>query len=160
MFRWFSAYQSASLRPSEIGSAWTPCVRPIIGVWRCSSARARMASPSFDSPSRIRSHASRICSACAVSMTSDEVRPKCSQRASSPTRSATAVVKAMTSCFVFASISSMRAMSNPPRSRIAPAAAAGMIPASAIASAAAISTCSQHSNRRCSLQIRPIAAPV
>ena len=29
----------------------------------------------------MRSHASRICSACAVSMTSDEVMPKCSQRA-------------------------------------------------------------------------------
>ena len=119
MFRWFSAYQRASFRPSEIGSAWTPCVRPIIGVWRCSSARARMASPSLASPSRIRSHASRIWSAWAVSMTSDEVRPKWSQRASSPTFSATAVVKAMTSCLVFASISSMRAMSNAPRSRIA-----------------------------------------
>ena len=51
-------------------------------------------------PSRIRSHASRICSACAVSMTSDEVRPKCSQRADGPTCSATAVVNAMTSCWV------------------------------------------------------------
>ena len=34
-----SAYQSASLTPSVIGSAWTPWVRPIIGVRRCSSAR-------------------------------------------------------------------------------------------------------------------------
>ena len=33
---------------------------------------------------RIRSQASRICSACAVSTTSDEVRPKCSQRADGP----------------------------------------------------------------------------
>ena len=33
---------------------------------------------------RIRSQASRICSACAVSTTSDEVRPKCSQRAAGP----------------------------------------------------------------------------
>ena len=36
-----SAYQSASFRPNVIGSACTPCVRPIIGVRRCSSARAR-----------------------------------------------------------------------------------------------------------------------
>jgi hypothetical protein len=33
---------------------------------------------------RMRSQASRICSACAVSMTSDEVIPKCSQRADFP----------------------------------------------------------------------------
>ena len=32
-----SAYHSASFRPKVISSAWTPCVRPIIGVWRCSS---------------------------------------------------------------------------------------------------------------------------
>ena len=38
-----SAYQSASLSPNVIGSACTPCVRPIIGVRRCSSARARTA---------------------------------------------------------------------------------------------------------------------
>ena len=34
-----SAYQCASFRPKVIGSAWTPCVRPIIAVRRCSSAR-------------------------------------------------------------------------------------------------------------------------
>ena len=39
----------------------------------------------------MRSQASRICRACAVSMTSDEVIPKCSQRADGPTFSATAV---------------------------------------------------------------------
>ena len=38
--------------------------------------------------------ASRICSACAVSMMSDDVSPKWSHRADGPTRSATAVVKA------------------------------------------------------------------
>ena len=51
-------------------------------------------------------------------MTSDEVSPKCSQRADGPTFSATAVVKAMTSCWVTCSISSMRAMSKAPRSRM------------------------------------------
>ena len=46
-------------------------------------------------PARTTSDASIIWSACAVSMTSDEVRPKWSQRADGPTRSATAVVKAI-----------------------------------------------------------------
>ena len=73
---------------------------------------ARTASSSAAMSLRIRSHASRICSACAVSTTSDEVRPKCSQRAAGPTFSATAVVKAMTSCCVVCSISSIRATSN------------------------------------------------
>ncbi len=91
----------------------------------------------------MRSQASRIWSACAVSITSDEVRPKCSQRADGPTRSATAVVKAMTSCCVVCSISSMRAMSNAPRSRMSRAASAGTMPAAAMASAAAVSTSSQ-----------------
>ena len=103
------------------------------------------------------SHASRICSACAVSMTSDEVRPKCSQRADGPTFSATAVVNAMTSCWVICSISSMRAMSKPPRSRMSRAASGGTMPAAAMASAAAVSTSNQVSYRRWSLQIRPIS---
>ena len=46
MSRPTSAYQSASFRPNVIGSAWTPCVRPIIGVRRCSNARSRIASAS------------------------------------------------------------------------------------------------------------------
>ena len=33
-----SAYQPAHLRPNVIGSAWMPCVRPIIGVCLCRSA--------------------------------------------------------------------------------------------------------------------------
>ena len=119
-----SAYQSASFRPNVIGSACTPCVRPIIGVCWCSSARSRIAvAPAPSSPSRIRSHASRICSACAVSITSDEVRPKCSQRASSPTLLGHGRREGDDVVLVFASISSMRAMSKPPRSRIAAAAA-------------------------------------
>ena len=58
--RWSSAYQSASFRPSVIGSACTPCVRPIIGVRRCSSARSRTASISPAMSLTIRSQASRI----------------------------------------------------------------------------------------------------
>ena len=95
--------------------------------------------------------------ACAVSMTSDEVRPKWSHRADGPTCSATAVVKAITSCCVVCSMASMRAISNAPRSRMSRAASAGTMPAAAIASAAADSTSSQVSYRRWSLQIRPMS---
>jgi cytoskeletal protein CcmA (bactofilin family) len=56
--------------------------------------------------------------------------------------SATEVVNAITSCCVVCSISSMRAMSKPPRSRMSRAASAGTMPAAAIASAAAVSTSS------------------
>ncbi len=77
-----------------------------------------------------------------MSTTSDEVRPKCSQRADGPTCSATEVVKAMTSCWVVFSISSMRAMSKRAFSRSSRAASAGTMPTAAIASAAASSTAS------------------
>ena len=60
MSRPISAYQSASFRPNVIGSACTPCVRPIIGVSRCSMARSRIACDSASRSCRIRSHASRI----------------------------------------------------------------------------------------------------
>src|SRR6185369_2165536 len=66
----------------------------------------------------------------------------------------------MTSCCVTCSISSMREMSNAPRSRMSRAASAGTIPAAAMASAAAASTSNQVSYRRWSLQIRPISACV
>src|SRR6188768_2438128 len=90
-------------------------------------------------------------------MTSDEVRPKCSQRADGPTCSATDVVNAITSCWVTCSIASMREISKAPLSRMSRAASAGTIPARAIASTAATSTCSQVSYFRWSLQMRPIS---
>ena len=49
--------QTASLRPNVVGSAWTPCVRPIVSVSRCSSARATTASNARSMPSRISSPA-------------------------------------------------------------------------------------------------------
>ena len=155
-----SANQSASFRPNVIGSACTPCVRPIIGVARCSSARPRTASSRPSMSLMSRSVASRIWIACAVSTTSDEVSPKCSQRADGPMCSATAVVNAMTSCCVVSSMAAIRATSNFDFSRMSRAASCGMIPASAIASAAAVSTCSQVSNLRSSLQMRPMSGCV
>jgi len=157
MSRCTSAYQSASFRPNVIGSACTPCVRPIIGVRLCSNARVRIASASAARSTRIRSQASRIWSASAVSTTSDDVRPKWSQRAAGPTCSATAVVNAITSCCVVCSISSMRAMSKVAFSRSSFAASAGTMPASAMVSAAASSTASHVSNRRCSAQMADMA---
>src|SRR5713226_2059464 len=54
----------------------------------------------------------------------------------------------------------MRAMSKAPRSRMSRAASVGTRPAAAIASAAAVSTSSQVSYRRWSLQMRPISGCV
>ena len=108
-----------------MGSACTPWVRPIIGVCRCSSARVRTAPRKSPTSRRIRSQASTIWSAWAVSTTSDDVRPKCSQRAAGPTCSATDVVKAITSWCVTFSISSMRATSKPALARSSRAASAG-----------------------------------
>ena len=90
-------------------------------------------------------------------MTSDDVMPKCSQRADGPTCSATAVVNAITSCWVTASISSMRATVKAPFSRMSRAASGGAMPALAMASTAAISTCSHVSYLRWSLQMRPMS---
>jgi hypothetical protein len=113
-----------------------------MAVRRCSSERCRTASISVAMPLTIRSHAWRIWIACAVSSTSEDVSPKCSQRADGPAFSATAVVNAITSCCVTCSISSMRLTSKAARLRSSRAASAGIIPASAIASAAASSTSS------------------
>ena len=56
-----SKAQTASLSPKVVGSACTPCVRPIVSVFRCSSARATTASRARSVPERISSPASRIC---------------------------------------------------------------------------------------------------
>ena len=67
--------QPASLRPNVVGSACTPCVRPICSVARCSSARATTAANARSSPSSTSAPASRIWSESAVSTTSEEVSP-------------------------------------------------------------------------------------
>jgi hypothetical protein len=93
----------------------------------------------------------------AVSTTSEEVRPKCSQRPSGPTFSATFETKAMTSCWTSRSIASMRATSKRARSRIAWSASFGTTPRSASTSVVAISTRSQAPKRFSSDQIRAIS---
>ena len=63
------------LGPEVVGSAWTPCVRPTIGVPRCSRARAAMAASSSSTAVNRRSHARTRVTDRAVSTTSLEVRP-------------------------------------------------------------------------------------
>ena len=71
-----SYHQPSSLSPNVVGSACTPWVRPMQGVSRCSSARARTASSARSSPpSSTSRRPSRSCSASAVSTTSDDVSP-------------------------------------------------------------------------------------
>ena len=44
MLRRISSYQAASLSPKEVGSAWTPWLRPMQTVFLCSFARTASAS--------------------------------------------------------------------------------------------------------------------
>ena len=66
---------TASFSPNVVGSACTPCVRPMQSVSLCSSARAATAASARSIPSSSRAPASCTCSASAVSTTSDDVRP-------------------------------------------------------------------------------------
>ncbi len=86
--------------------------------------------------------------------------PWCTKRASGPTMSAKWVRKATTSCLTSRSISSMRAMSNVaflPFAQIFFAAAFGIIPSSAMASAACASISNQRRKRVCGDQIAAIS---
>ena len=83
--------------------------------------------------------------------------PRWTNRASGPTCSARLVRKAMTSCFVSASIASIRAMSNPPRSRTARAVPGGTAPISSMASQACASISNQMRKRFSGSQIFAMA---
>jgi hypothetical protein len=73
--RWASSAKPASLIPNVVGSAWTPWVRPTQTVWACSRALAASVAATSRAPATTILPALRICSASAVSSTSDEVRP-------------------------------------------------------------------------------------
>ena len=84
--------------PAVIGSAWMPCERPIIGVCACSRARSASAARELvDAPRGSGRARAPVWIASAVSSTSDDVIPRCSQRAGSPASSSTWVRNAMTS---------------------------------------------------------------
>ena len=133
----------ASFSPNVVGSAWTPCVRPMQSVSRCSSARSTTARNARSSPSRTRAPASWTVRASAVSSTSDDVRPKWNQRPSSPRDPATASTNAATSWFVSRSSSATRAADGGcATDRMRAAASPGTTPSSLQPSSAASSTSS------------------
>ena len=142
-----SSAQTISFQPNVVGSAWIPCERPMHGVRLCSRARFTTASRALSTPATRMPAASRSRMASEVSRTSDDVIPKCRCRAAGPMRSSRKVRKAITSCRVVFSISSIRAASAavklPPFFAHSSIASAGTRPACAIARPAAISTCSQ-----------------
>ena len=92
----------------------------MVGVILCSKARFFSAASTL-SMSAIRRSAARVsCTLRQVSSTSEEVMPWCTKRASGPTISARWVRKAMTSCLVSRSISSIRATSKVASLRLGP----------------------------------------
>ena len=148
----------ASLSPNVVGSACTPCVRPMQSVSRCSSARATTTSNARSIPARIPAPASWSMSESAVSRTSDEVRPKWNQRPSSPRVDATASTNAATSWFVSRSSSATRSGDGATAFRwIRSTASAGTTPTLAHPSSAASSTSSMRASRASSDQIRAIS---
>ena len=148
----------ASFQPKVIGSAWIPCDLPMQTVFRCSSARAVTRARARSIPSRTRTPASWICRESAVSTTSDDVRPKWTQRPSGPSCSVTASTKAAVSWSVTRSISATRSgVGTCARARIAATSSAGIAPTSAHASSAASSTSNQRASLLSSDQILVMA---
>jgi hypothetical protein len=106
--------------------------------------------------------ASTSWTASAVSSRSDEVMPKCTYAAAErgSVLSAQAVRKAITSCWVTASISATRSGVGGGAALIGATTSAGIVPAAACASTTSRST-SHHSSYLCaSLQTRPISGRV
>ena len=92
----------------------------MVGVILCSKARFFSAARTLSMSDSNRSAARVSCTLKQVSSTSEEVMPWWTKRASGPTISARWVVKAMTSCLVSRSISSIRAMSKVDVARLGP----------------------------------------
>ena len=98
-----SIAKPASLRPNEVGSAWTPCVRPTHSVSACSRARSASADATSRAAGTMTAPARRIWIASAVSRTSEEVSPKWIQRPAGPAEPASTSTNAATSWSVTAS---------------------------------------------------------
>ncbi len=130
------------------------------GVSLCSKARRSMAA-SKPSMSANKMSAARVsCTLRQVSSTSDEVMPWWTKRESGPMNSPRWVRKAITSCFVTRSISSMRSTSKvtlPALSQMFFALSFGMTPISASASQACASISNQILNRVCGSQMETIS---
>ena len=160
ILRSVALYQSSNFKPKVVGSAWTPWVRPMVGVCLNSTARRFKTSASFSRSSIRTADACLICTLRPVSLTSVEVRPIWMYLASSPTYSPTLVRKAMMSWLISRSISWMRSTSKSAFSLITRTASFGIRPSSAFASQAAISTSSMVCHSLRSSQIFPISGRV
>ena len=154
--RWASNAKPASFNPNVVGSACTPWVRPTVSVSRCSRARSASAATSSRAAGRITSPAARICSASAVSSTSDEVRPKWIQRPAGPAEAASTSTNAATSWSVTRSRSRTASTVNVAPRMASSSSGVG----SSSSSQAATSTRRQASMRASSVQTRPSSGRV
>jgi len=142
-----------------------PWVRPMVGVCLNSMARRRSTASRAAMPARMSSEASadlqRLRRIHDVVRGEPIMQPAGFGVESWALRvSATAVVKAMTSCFTSASISCTRAAEQLARVAMASAAEAGITPSSASTVLAADSTRSQQRYLFSSVQMLPIAGRV
>ena len=151
---------SAILRPNVIGSAWMPCVRPIIGVYLYFFAFAAAARRTALRPAIRMSAACTIWTESDVSRMSELVSPLWMNRDDGPTYFATLVRNAITSWFVFASMRSISLTLNFARCWMRLRSAAGTTPSLFIASQASTSILSQVANLFSSVQIAPISGRV
>src|SRR5664280_1415543 len=154
--------KSASRCPNVSGSPWMPWVRPTRSVERCSRPRSRRAATRLSALVRRMSLASTSCTASAVSSRSLLVMPKWTYAAASrgSVLSAQAVRKAITSCWVTASISATAAGVGGAAARTGASASAGTLPPSTCASSTSVSTAAHSSYLWASLHTRPIAGSV
>ncbi len=135
----------------------------MVGVILCSKARFFSAARTLSISDINRSAARVSCTLRQVSSTSEEVMPWWTKRASGPTISARWVRKAMTSCLVSRSISSIRATSKVASlalAQIVLAASLGIVPISASASAACASISNQILKRVWGSQMEAISGRV
>jgi hypothetical protein len=140
-----------------------PWERPMVGVILCSKARFFSAASTLSTSEISRSAARVSWTLKQVSSTSEEVMPWWTNRASGPTISARWVRKAMTSCLVSRSISSIRATSKVAflaLAQIVFAASFGIVPSSASASAACASISNQILKRVWGSQMEAISGRV
>ncbi|OLE22629.1 MAG: hypothetical protein AUG49_18400 [Catenulispora sp. 13_1_20CM_3_70_7] len=154
--------KSATRWPHTSGSPWMPWVRPTRSVARCARAWSRSTATSLSALASRMSVASVSWSASAVSSRSEDVMPKCTKAAASrgSVLSAQADRKAITSCWVTASISATASGVGGAAARTGSTADSGMVPAAACASTTSVSTRAHSSYLWASDQTRPISGRV
>jgi len=145
-----SSIHPAGLKPKVIGTACWPCVRPAASMPAVRSARSAAAMSTPASSRSILRWASRSTRTSPVCVMFCVVAPQCTHPPCSPAAALSSVTKAISGWLDAAMPRSMRVMSRTASlaaDSIATAAAAGMTPHSASATARAASTSSQHCQR-------------